>query len=296
MDRATKGLDRQPGSRNLCRQINEEDSMSGETTNIRDRVTITVENHVAHVLLDRADKMNALDDDMFEAIVEAGQRLHDWSGVRCVVLSGAGRAFCAGLDLTSLGRSERWREVALTDRTHGNANRPQQAAMVWRKLPMPVIGAVHGVCFGGGLQIASGPDIRFVHPDARLAVMEAKWGLVPDMAGYALWRGNVRDDVLRELTYTHSEFNGADAVQFGFATHLSADPLHDAMELAHEIAGKSPHAVRGAKMLSNRMGYLDEDEILMAESIAQHELMYSKNQLEAVRAGMEKRAPDFVDP
>lgn len=270
--------------------------MTESPVTIRDRVTISVDDHVAHVLLDRADKMNALDDAMFEAIVEAGHRLFDWHGVRCVVLSGAGRAFCAGLDLSSMGRSDRWQESKLTDRTHGNANRPQQAAMVWRKLPMPVIGAVHGVCFGGGLQVASGPCVRFVHPDTRMAVMESKWGLVPDMAGYALWRGNVRDDVLRELTYTHSEFNGSQAVEYGFATHVSDDPLADAMALARDIAGKSPHAVRGAKMLSNRMGYLSEDEILMAESIAQHELLYSKNQMEAVRAGMEKRAPEFVDP
>ncbi|WP_338467426.1 crotonase/enoyl-CoA hydratase family protein [Novosphingobium sp. ZN18A2] len=270
--------------------------MTAETINIRDRVTISVEDHVAHVLLDRADKLNALDDDMFAAIVEAGHKLHEWNGVRCVVLSGAGRAFCAGIDLSSLGKSDRWRETSLTDRTHGNANRPQQAAMAWRKLPMPVIGAIHGVCFGGGLQIASGPDIRFIHSDTRLAVMESKWGLVPDMGGYALWRGNVRDDVLRELTYTHREFSGTEAVQLGFATHVDSEPLRAAMELAHEIAGKSPHAVRGAKSLSNRMGYMSEDEILMAESIAQHELMFSKNQMEAVRAGMEKRRPEFIDP
>ena len=111
-------------------------------------------------------------------------------------------------------------EVPLTERTHGNANAPQQAAVVWRKLPIPVIAAIHGVCFGGGLQIASGADIKIVAPDARLAVMEVKWGLIPDMGGYWLWRGNVRDDVLRELTYTHREFTGEEAVAFGFATHL----------------------------------------------------------------------------
>jgi enoyl-CoA hydratase/carnithine racemase len=262
-----------------------------------DRVSITIEDHVAHVLLDRADKMNALDDAMFEGIVAAGTHLHFEKRVRSVVLSGAGRSFCAGLDLSSMGNTDRWGSGgSLADRTHGNANRAQQAAMVWRKLPMPVIAAVHGVCFGGGLQVASGADIRIVHPDARLAVMEVKWGLVPDMAGYALWRGNVRDDVLRELTYTHREFNGTEAAAFGFATHADPDPLGRAMALAREIAGKSPTAVRGAKLLTNRTAYMNEDEILMAESVAQHELMYSRNQIEAVRAGMEKRAADFVDP
>lgn len=262
-----------------------------------DRVSITIEDHVAHVLLDRADKMNALDDAMFDGIIAAGSHLHTAKGVRSVVLSGAGRSFCAGLDLSSMGNTDRWGSGgSLTDRTHGNANRAQYAAMVWRNLPIPVIAAVHGVCFGGGLQVASGADIRIITPDARLAVMEVKWGLVPDMGGYALWRGNVRDDVLRELTYTHREFNGTEAVALGFATHVDADPLGRAMALAREIAGKSPTAVRGAKLLTNRTAHMDEDQILMAESVAQHELMYSRNQIEAVRAGMEKRAPDFVDP
>ena len=261
-----------------------------------DRVSVTIEDHVAHVLLDRADKMNALDDAMFDGIIAAGSHLHSAKGVRSVVLSGAGRSFCAGLDLASMGNTDRWGSGSLTDRTHGNANRAQYAAMVWRTLPVPVIAAVHGVCFGGGLQVASGADIRIAHPEARMAVMEVKWGLVPDMGGYVLWRGNVRDDVLRELTYTHREFNGTEAAAFGFATHADPEPLGRAMALAREIASKSPHAVRGAKLLTNRTAYMDEDAILMAESVAQHELMYSRNQIEAVKAGMEKRVADFVDP
>jgi len=264
--------------------------------NFADRVTVTIANHVAHVLLDRADKMNALDDAMFGAIVAAGDHLRAADGVRAVVLSGAGRAFCAGLDLSSLGNATRWKDGALADRTHGTANRVQYAATVWRELPMPVIAAVHGVCFGGGLQIASGADIRFAHPETRMAVMEVKWGLVPDMGGYLLWRGNVRDDVLRDLTYSHREFTGAQAVELGFATHVAADPLPRALALAHEIAGKSPHAVRGAKDLFNRTPTMTDAQVLMAESVSQIPLMYSPNQIEAVRAGMEKRAPQFVDP
>jgi enoyl-CoA hydratase/carnithine racemase len=264
--------------------------------NFADRVTVSVEGHVAHVLLDRADKMNALDDAMFEAVIAAGEHVRALPGVRAVVLSGAGRAFCAGLDLASFGRSDRWNDTALTDRTHGLANRPQYVATLWRDLPMPVIAAVHGVCFGGGLQIASGADIRIAHPETRLAVMEVKWGLVPDMGGYLLWRGNVRDDVLREMTYTHREFTGAQGTQMGFVTHADADPLARAMALAHEIAGQSPHAVRAAKDLSNRTTLMDEAQVLMAESISQIDLMGSANQIEAVRAGMDRRTPEFVDP
>ncbi len=262
----------------------------------RDRVELTLENGVAHVQLDRPDKMNALDADMFAGIVEAGMHFFEDPAARCVVLSGAGRAFCAGLDLTSMGQSDRHRETPLTERTHGNANGPQQAAVVWRKLPMPVIAAIHGVCFGGGLQIASGADVKIVAPDARLAVMEVKWGLIPDMAGYWLWRGNVRDDVLRELTYTHREFTGEEAVAYGFATHADANPLARAMALAQDIAAKSPQAVRAAKAISNRWLDATADQLLMAESHEQQKLMGSKNQREAVLAGLEKRKAEFVDP
>lgn len=262
----------------------------------RDRVELTLENGVAHVQLDRPDKLNAIDADMFAGIVEAGMHLFEEPAARCVVLSGAGRAFCAGLDLSSMGQSDRHRETPLTERTHGNANAPQQAAVVWRKLPMPVIAAIHGVCFGGGLQIASGADVKIVAPDARLAVMEVKWGLVPDMGGYWLWRGNVRDDVLRELTYTHREFTGEEAVAFGFATHADANPLARAMALAQDIAAKSPQAIRAAKAISNRWFEATADQLLMAESHEQQKLIGSKNQREAVLSGLEKRKAEFTDP
>jgi enoyl-CoA hydratase/carnithine racemase len=262
----------------------------------KDRVELNIENGVAHVQLDRPDKLNALDADMFAGVVEAGMHLFEEPTARCVVLSGAGRAFCAGLDLASMGQTGRHRETPLTERTHGNANAPQQAAVVWRKLPMPVIAAIHGVCLGGGLQIASGADVKIVAPDARLAVMEVKWGLVPDMGGYCLWRGNVRDDVLRELTYTHREFTGEEAVAYGFATHADANPLARAMALAQDIAAKSPQAVRAAKAISNRWLDATSDQLLMAESHEQMKLMGSKNQREAVLAGIEKRKAEFVDP
>ena len=261
-----------------------------------DRVAIDLgEDGVAQVRFTRADKMNALDPEMFERIIEAGHVLHKMKGVRVVVLSGEGRAFCAGLDLSNFARKPSPDEPDLTERTHGNANRAQQAAMVWRKLPVPVIAAVHGVCFGGGLQIASGADIRVVHPETRMAIMELKWGLVPDMGGYALWRGLVRDDVLRELVYTNREFTGAEAKEIGLATFVEDDPLARATAIASEIANRNPHAIRAAKRLHAGMTDRDTDAILLEESIEQHAIMRSRNQVEAVMAGMEKRAPAFDD-
>ena len=265
---------------------------------MNDRISISVNNHIADVRLNRADKMNALDPAMFQGIIAAGAQLADMTGVRAIVLSGEGRSFCAGLDMASMasgGASANSGMGSLTERTHGNANTFQQVAMLWRKLPMPVIAAVHGVCFGGGLQIASGADIRVIAPDARLAVMEMKWGLIPDMGGYALWRGMVRADMLRELTYTNREFSGSEALTLGFATFVDENPHARAMAIASEIANRNPDAMREAKALFNEYADLDEDAILMAESERQARVIRTPNQIEAVRAGMEKRVGVFKD-
>ena len=264
--------------------------------NFQDRVSIDLaDNGVAQVRFTRGDKMNALDGAQFEAVLEAGQALREMKGLRVAVLSGEGRAFCAGLDLSSMAAGGSNPQAKLVDRTHGNANRAQEAAMTWRKCPVPVIAAVHGVCFGGGLQIASGADIRVVHPATRMAVMEMKWGLVPDMGGYALWRGLVRDDTLRELTYTNREFSGEEALGLGFATMIGDDPLARATALAETIANKNPDAIRGSKRLFKVMQEEGEDAILLAESREQDGIMRTPNQVEAVMAEMEKRPPRFAD-
>jgi len=266
------------------------------TMTANDRIAIELgEDGVADVRFTRADKMNALDPEMFQRIIEAGHMLQRAKGLRAVVLSGEGRAFCAGLDLSNFSRKPPEDEPSLTERTYGNANRAQQVAMQWRKLPVPVIAAVHGVCFGGGLQIASGADTRIVHPETRMAIMEMKWGLVPDMGGYVLWRGLVRDDVLRELIYTNREFTGAEALSLGLATHLDENPRERALMIARQIADKNPHAIRAAKRLQASMFERDADAILLEESIEQHAIMRSRNQVEAVMAEMERRKPDFED-
>ena len=260
------------------------------------RIAITMDGDgVAQVRLTRSDKMNALDPDMFAALIDAARVLHNLKGLRCVVLSGEGRSFCAGLDMASMANTDRHDRAPLTDRTHGAANMPQQVALQWRKLPVPVIAAVHGVCFGGGLQLASGADFRVAAPDARLAIMELKWGLVPDMAGYALWRGTVRDDVLRELTYTNREFSGTEAHTLGFATILDPNPHARANAIAADIANRNPHAQRAAKRLFGDWLHASEAEILMAESVEQQALMSTKNQIEAVMSQMEKRKGVFSD-
>jgi len=257
------------------------------------RVTIDVADGIADVRLARADKMNALDPAMFAGINAAIARLAEMPGVRVAVLSGEGRAFCAGLDMASMAGGGSGNDLGA--RSHGIANAAQQAAWGWRKLPMPVIAAVHGVAMGGGFQVMSGADIRIVHPATRMSIRETYWGLVPDMAGVALWRTIARDDVLRELTYTAREFSGADALGYGFATRLDDDPHAAAMMLAREIAGRNPDAVRASKRLYNLAADGDAGTVLRAESSEQVALLRSPNQVEAVRANMERRAPLFSD-
>ena len=258
-----------------------------------DRVTIAVEGGIADVRLARADKMNALDPAMFAALAQAIERLGGMDEVRVAVLSGEGRAFCAGLDMASMASGGSG--VSLAERTHGPANLPQHVAWGWRMLPMPVIAAVHGVAFGGGFQIMSGADIRIAHPGARFSIRETHWGLVPDMAGVALWRTLARDDVLRELTYTAREFDGAEALRHGFVTRLADDPLAEAMALAREIAGRNPHAIRACKRLYNSAADADSAAVLQAESDEQLGLIRSPNQVEQVMAHMQKRPAVFAD-
>ena len=265
-----------------------------------DRVAIEVAEGVAEVTLNRPDKLNALDAAMFEALIAAGERLSRTAGLRAVVLTGAGRGFSAGLDKeTFAAMAAGGRAPGLADlmtRTHGIANAFQQAAYVWRTLPVPVIAAIHGVALGGGFQIALGADIRYVAPDARLSILEIKWGLVPDMAGVALMRDLARSDVIRELSLTGRVFSGTEALAYGFATSVHPDPLAAARATAKEIAARSPDAVRAIKRLLNRASDDDSAAILLAESKEQAALIGSPNQIEAVRAGVEKREPRFADP
>ena len=261
---------------------------------MNDRVSLSVDGGIADVRLTRADKMNALDPAMIEALAAVIDQLSGAAGLRAVVLAGEGRAFCAGLDMMSMAGLA-GSDFDIMARTHGSANIFQQVCWGWRTLAVPVIAAVHGVAFGGGLQLMSGADVRIARPDTRLSVMEMKWGIVPDMAGFALWPGLVRDDVLRELTYTAREFSGEEAVGLGFVTRTADDPLAEALALAHQIADRNPEAIRAAKRLANLSGAGPAAEALLAESCEQGALIGRPNQMEAVAAGLQKRAPDFRD-
>ncbi len=268
-----------------------------------DRVIVEIEEGVARVRLNRPEKKNALDAEMFEGILAAAHRLREDRSVRAVVLSGEGDAFSSGLDVANLAamaggslnpESESIQE-ATRDRSRDGANRAQQLAWLWQELPAPVIAAVHGSAFGGGLHIALGADIRFVSPDARLAFVEITWGLVPDLSGTQALRRGVRLDVAKKLILTGEVVDGARAVELGLATELSERPLEDALALARTIASRSPDAVRAAKRVLNASGLVPLAEGLANEMAASASLMGRPNQIEAVMAKLEKRAPRFGD-
>lgn len=259
------------------------------------RVTITYEDHIAHVRLTRGDKMNAVDQQMIDAIIAAGDEVAA-SSARVVVISGEGKAFCAGIDITGLSAMVGKDPTALLmPRTHGEGttNQWQEVAMVWTRVPVPVIAAVHGVCFGAGLQLALGADIRIASPDAKFAVMEMKWGIVPDMGGMVLLPRLVRGDVLRRLTYTAEHVGAAQAERWGLITEVADDPLAAAMTLAGQIAGKSPSAIRAAKLLIAQAETQNAVTVLDAESRLQAELLGKPDQMEVIAAELGKRPAVF---
>ncbi|MGD8928176.1 MAG: crotonase/enoyl-CoA hydratase family protein [Lysobacterales bacterium] len=264
---------------------------------MNDRVLVDIQDRVAHVHLNRPDKMNALDPAMFEAISETGQRLKSDTAIRAVVLSGEGRAFCAGLDMASFAAmaSGAGEPLDIMARTHGPANIWQHAGWLWRELEVPVIAALHGVVFGGGLQVALGADMRYAAPGTRLSVMEIKWGLVPDMAGTQLMRHLAGDDVVRELTFTGREFTAEEAVSLGLVTRVCQDPAAAALEIAARIARSNPDAIRAAKRMFNAAPYLSAEAGLLMESEEQAKLLGSPNQREAVLAEMQGREPVFEE-
>lgn len=273
-----------------------------------DVVTCTIDGGVADVRLNRPEKLNSLTPELFAALADTGDELAANPSVRAVVLSGEGRGFCAGLDFSMFQQMSGGDPASANGQPSRPILRPtpegqpvelslgQKAVLVWRDMPAPVIAAIQGPALGGGFQIALGADIRIVAPDAKLSVLEIRWGLVPDMAGTQLLPRLVGDEVARELLYTGRMLSGVEAVELGICSRVSDTPFDDAMVLAAEIATKSPHAVRGGKRLLNMAGVEPIMEAFGVEQRTMASLIGSPNNIEAVMAYFEKRDPKFVDP
>ena len=264
-----------------------------------DRVTIAIEDGIADVRMNRADKRNALDNAMFTSLAAVGDYLKTLSELRAVVLSGDGASFCAGLDFGSFqamaqGSSGQGGSVNAGAMSDGRITHlAQQVCWVWQEVPVPVIAAVHGHALGGGMQIALGADIRIVHPDTQLSVREVHWGLIPDMTGTLMLSRLVRPDIVKDLVFSARVFSGAEGFELGVVTRLSKTPQADAMDLAQEIAGRSPDAVRGAKKLINLMANDGAAQQFAAEREVIGKLIGGANQVEAVMSHFEKRPPKF---
>jgi enoyl-CoA hydratase/carnithine racemase len=233
---------------------------------------------------------------MFKAIAEAAEYVAGQRGVRVVLLHGEGPSFCSGLDVSSGFASEDGIADPREELLGAVPNRFQRVAYDWVELPMPVIAAIHGNCLGGGLQIALGADIRVAAPDARLSVMEVRWGLIPDMSITQTLPRLVGLDVAKELTYTGRVFSGEEALGLSVVTRVAADPLASARELAEEIAGRSPDAIRGVKYLLDTSWTATPRDGLTLEAAIQRRLIGSPNQIAAVTAGLSKQKAEFEDP
>ena len=295
---------------------------------INNRIELTIEDHIAHVKLSRADKMNALDSEMFAAIPMVGEQIRQDKRVRAVVLSGDGGNFCAGLDKSNftsiLGKQgvaiddkqgvaiddkqgvaiddkqgvtidDEKPAMVLADRTHGMSNALQYVVWMWRELPMPVLAAIEGFALGGGLQIALGADMRYATANSQFSILEMRWGIVPDMGSTQIMRHLVADDVIRELTYTAKIFSAQEAKKWGFITDIVDDPLAHAMKVAEQISLKNPDAIRASKKILESNNYQTAAEGLLMESVEQDKIMGKPNQIEAVMSELQKRKPNFID-
>ena len=255
-----------------------------------DRVHVSIENEVARVTLSRADKRNALDMDMFNSILAAQKKLRKRRALRAVILSGDGEDFCSGLDIKSM-LGDRGAVISLMWKwLPWRPNRAQAVSVGWRDIKVPVIAALHGRCWGGGLQIALGADFRFAHPDASISVMEGKWGLIPDMGGTLAMRDIMPRDQAMKLAMTAEIIDAKTALEMGLITTISADPQAAALDLAQQMLDRSPDAVAAVKRLY-RKTWRHRGLVLARESAYQLRIMAGVNQSIAVRRQKGKDTP-----
>lgn len=259
-----------------------------------DRVRIETRGEIAVVTLNRPDKHNGMDMPMVEAVLGAAKSLRRDKKIRAVILCGEGPSFCAGLDVKGLFGSKRAAVAAFMALHSPVRNRFQDWSMAWRDLPVPVIAAIHGNCFGAGIQLALGADIRIATPDSKISIMEAKWGLVPDMGGPTLLRELIPIDRAKELTYTGRVLSGEQALAAGLVTHIHAQPMDQAFALAAEMTVRSPDSVAAAKQLLQTAWDSSERGSLSAERHWQRKLLGSPNQRIATKRNVEKTDTPYL--
>lgn len=257
-----------------------------------DRVLTTIEGPIAYVTLNRPEQLNGVDLDLIDQLLATATTLRRNTSIRAIVIQGAGRSFCAGLDFAAAFSDKR--RVARFFFAGGRAvNRFQKVTTIWREIPVPVIAVIHGHCYGAGVQLAAGADFRFTTPDAQWAILEAKWGLVPDMGGTLPLIENLPVDVLQRLAMTGEVISGEDAFELGLATDVADDPLKEALVLIDQICGRSPDAVAATKELLylNQRG--SRRQVMRRERRLQSKMFRSPNTAIARKAGTSKTDPTF---
>lgn len=255
------------------------------------RLTVTRVGRIAEVRLDRPDKRNAMDEAMMDALIATGEDLRRETGLSAVIIHGAGAAFCAGIDTALFARFASdlgGVRAALLAGPPGTPNRFQRPCTVWAEVPVPVIAAIHGQCLGAGMQLALGADFRLAAPDAQLSIMEAKWGLIPDMGVSQTLPRVMRADQALDLMLTARTLSGEEAAAIGLVTRTEADPLAAARAYAERLAGISPDVLAGAKRLA-AAAWPAHPAALAVEAQVQAALIGGPHQMEAVAATLARR-------
>ena len=255
---------------------------------ISDRVLLEIRDHIAYVTFNRPDKHNGLDEEMLVALIRTARTIKRDRSVRCVIISGNGPSFCAGLDFGYVAKHPLMVPKFFAKLPWSKDNTFQRVAHIWRDLPVPVIAAVHGNCFGGGLQIILACDYRIARPDATLSILEMKWGLIPDMSGMVTLSRLTRVDIAQELTMTGRFFSGAEGLDYGLVSKVSDDPLAEAETLARMIREKSPDAIAATKYLFKKTWKKDTRLALFWERLVQLRLFLTKNQRIAMHNALNK--------
>jgi enoyl-CoA hydratase/carnithine racemase len=256
-------------------------------------VACTVADGIAHVRLDRPEKLNGLTLAMLSELTAVAHNLRRDRSLRAVVLSGEGASFCAGLDFGTVLKSPPRVALSFVPNPFRGTNLFQEACWSWRRLPVPVIAAVHGHCYGGGLQIALAADFRIATPDSEWSVLEGKWGLIPDMTGVRSLAELVGIDTAKRLTMTAEMLSGKQAAELGLVTELAADPVAAALELAEQLATRSPDALAAAKRLFNETWTASPRRTFSRERAEQLRLLFAANTKAAREAAFRKAAPVF---
>ncbi|MGO3075303.1 crotonase/enoyl-CoA hydratase family protein [Corynebacterium variabile] len=252
---------------------------------------------IAHVRLNRPEKLNSLTLGVLDELIAIAGTIRVDRSVRAVVIAGEGRSFCAGLDFASAMKKPQALAASFVPRPWRGTNQFQEACWAFRRLPVPVIAAVHGHCFGGGLQLAMAADWRFTTADAQWSILESKWGLIPDMSGLQSLSQQLRADVLKRLTMTGETVDGTRAVEFGLASEVTAegtDPVDAAVELAAQIATRSPDATAYGKKLVDETWARGARATFALERIRQFRLLVASNTKVAQKAAAKKVAPVFA--